>query len=103
VQAVRENAEIPAERVAKLMQDLLRLVQNLAEHSSSTAPALATHCISLVLEGLVMGPHALPPAVLATPTYYVGTAQLMTGTPALLLVELMVSRPLLQLAVSHTR
>jgi hypothetical protein len=85
------------------MQDLLRLVQSLAEHAAYTAPALATHCITIVLEGLVMGPYALPPTILATPAYYVGTAQLMTGTPALLLLELMISRPLLQLAESHTR
>jgi hypothetical protein len=103
MQAVLENDEILAERVTKLIQDLLRLVQNLAEHSSSTVPALATHCISPLLEGLVMGPYALPPVVLATPSYYVGTAQLMTGTPALLLLEVMVSHPLLQLAASHTR
>jgi len=87
--------------VTKLIQDLLRLLQNLTERSSSTAPALATHCISLLLEGLVMGPHALPPVIFASPTYYVGTTQLMTGTAALFLMELMVSRPLLQLATSH--
>lgn len=91
------------ERVVKLMQDLLRLLQSLAEHASYTAPALATYCISILLEGLVLGPYALEPAVLATPAYYVGTAQLMTGTPALLLLEVMLSRPLLQLAASHTR
>lgn len=103
MQAVLENGEILAERVVKLMQDLLRLVQNLAEHSSSTTPALVTYCISPLLEGLVMGPYALSPVVLAAPAYYVGTAQLMTGTPALLLLEVMVSRSLLQLAAPHTR
>ena len=50
-----------------------------------------------------MGPHAFPPVVLASPTYYVGTAQLMTGTAALFLVEVMVSRPLLEVATSHSR
>jgi hypothetical protein len=102
LQAVLEDGEIPAERTAKLLQDLLRLVRNLAEHLGSTAPALAAHCISPLLEGLVMGPYALPPIVLTAPTYYVGTTQLMTGTPALLLLEVMVSCPLLQLAESHT-
>jgi hypothetical protein len=78
----------------KLVQDLLRLVQNLA---------LATHYVTDLLEELVMGPCALPHAILATPAYYVGTAQLMTGTPALLLLEVMLSRPVLQLAASHAR
>jgi hypothetical protein len=87
----------------KLIQDLLRLLQNLSEHSSSAAPALATNCISILLEGLVIGPYALPPAILASSTYYVGTAQLMTGTAALFLMEVMLSRPLLQFAVLHAR
>ena len=45
----------------------------------------------------------VPPVVLASPTYYVGTAQPMTGTAALFLIEVMVSRPLLEVAASHSR
>jgi len=89
--------------VASLVQDLLRLLQNLSTRSSSCAPVLAQYCISPLLEELVMGPHAFPPVVLASPTYYVGTAQLMTGTAALFLIEVMVSRPLLEVATSHSR
>ena len=103
VQVVLSNNEIPPEKVIKLIHDMLRLVQNLTERSSSSTPSLANYCISSVLEGLVIGPHALPSTVLSSPSYYVGSAQLMTGTPALFLLEIMVSRPLLQYATSHAR
>jgi hypothetical protein len=103
LQSVLDSGVIPAEKVVKLVQDLLRLMRNLADRTGCTASALATHCVGLLLEGLVMGPCALPPAVLASPTYYVGTSQLMTGTAALFLTEVMVSRPLLELATSHVR
>jgi len=86
-----------------LVQDLLRLLQNLSTRSSARAPLLVHYCISPLLEELVMGPHAFPPLVLASPTYYVGTAQLMTGTAALFLIEVMVSRPLLEVVMSHSR
>ncbi|XP_069683909.1 serine-rich adhesin for platelets-like [Periplaneta americana] len=103
ISVVLGSSEIAPERMAKLVQDLLKMIQNLAERSSCAAPALAANCINLVLEGVVMSPHALPPAVLASSANYVGTSQLMTGTPALFLIEIMVSRPLLQLATSHPR
>jgi hypothetical protein len=89
--------------VASLVQDLLRLLHNLTARSSANVPVLATYCLSPLLEDLVMGPHAFPPVVLASPTYYVGTAQLMTGTAALFLIEVMVSRPLLEVATSNAR
>ena len=103
VQVFLDGGGIPAEKVVSLVQDLLRLLQNLTTRSSACAPVLATYCISPLIEELVMGPHAFPPVVLASPAYYVGTAQLMTGTAALFLIEVMVSRPLLEVATTHAR
>ncbi|KAJ9590430.1 hypothetical protein L9F63_016517, partial [Diploptera punctata] len=95
--------DIAAERVVKVIQDLLRLVQNLTEQGITENSSLAYHCISSVLEGLILGPHALPPSILSSTSYYVGSAQLMTGTPALFFMEIIMSRSLLQHAMSHSR
>ncbi|PSN48724.1 hypothetical protein C0J52_08796 [Blattella germanica] len=86
-----------SERATKLIKDLLRQIQSLIERCSSAAPALASHIINL-LKGLLMGEYALSYSVLSSPSYYVGSVLLMTGTPTLFLMELMA---VLELGIHH--
>nr|CAD7425811.1 unnamed protein product [Timema monikensis] len=88
---------ISVDKAVEMVKDLLRVIMGLLDlvKTSESFLPLAPLIVNPILDLVVNGPYPLPSWVLMSQVYYVGSAGLMSGTPALMVVDMLFSPTLL--------
>nr|CAD7195520.1 unnamed protein product [Timema douglasi] len=96
LQSLSSNS-ISVDKVVEMVKDVLRVIMGLLDlvKTSENFLPLAPLIVNPILDLLVNGPYPLPCWVLMSQVYYVGSAGLMSGTPALMVVDMLFSPTLL--------
>ncbi|CAG2055753.1 unnamed protein product [Timema podura] len=96
LQSLNSNS-ISVDKVVEMVKDVLRVIVGLLDlvKTSESFLPLAPLIVNPILDLVVNGPYPLPCWVLMSQVYYVGSAGLMSGTPALMVVDMLFSPTLL--------